>query len=152
MERTDRISREEAFLDIALVFAKRSTCERGQTGCVITLDNRIISTGYNGPTKGADHCGEGCNTSLPCTRSVHAEANAIYFAARNGIRLNGSVLYTTHSPCLKCCEAIVQAGIYLVIYMETFRETDGFRLLDENNVMYEMWINKNSTNQHKIVL
>jgi dCMP deaminase len=41
----------------------------------------------------------------------HAEANAIYNAARIGVALRGASIFVTKFPCLSCCNAIIQAGI-----------------------------------------
>lgn len=113
----DRITREQLNMQIAHVVSQRATCGRAKVGAVITTESgRIISTGYNGPLPEHSHCDRQCDISKPCTRSVHAEANAIYNAARHGISLQGSELYCTHRPCLKCFEAIVQSGIKTVLY------------------------------------
>jgi dCMP deaminase len=53
-------------------------------------------------------------------RSAHAEQNAINFAARYGISIEGATLYTTHYPCSWCAKSIVNAGIVRVIYDEDY--------------------------------
>lgn len=69
------------------------------------------------------------NKEAGCTIAVHAEANAIYFAARNGIRVNQSIIYCTTEPCQKCAEAIVQAGIAGCVYSQEYRIHAGIQLL-----------------------
>lgn len=119
----ERISRTELFMNIAYMISKRGTCGRLQVGCIIVKENRIISTGYNGPVKDAAHCNEfSCNVNESCTRAVHAEANAIYWAAKEGTKLKRCTIYCTHSPCEKCAEAIIQSGIKTVIYNKDFRD------------------------------
>lgn len=128
-----RISRNKLFLETAKLFAKRSSCLKKQVGCVIVKDKRIIATGYNGvlpglpPSSGLDDDGN--------THTVHAELNAIAFAAKEGIALKGSTIYCTLSPCEKCAEAIIQAGIINVVYDEEYRNTDGIYLLNQQNII-----------------
>jgi dCMP deaminase len=133
-----RISREDLFMEVAHTFAKRSTCERGQVGCVIVQDRRIVATGYNGSPPGAKHCNEvGCRTLFGrtgCQRTIHAEANAIAWAARHGVSTDGAILYCTHGPCLACAQLIASAGIVRVLYDKPYRLTEGVELLDELNI------------------
>jgi dCMP deaminase len=65
---------------------------------------------------------------------VHAEANALMFAARNGIETEGCKLYVTLSPCIECSKMIIQAGIKRVIYSEDYRITDGVDFLRKHGV------------------
>lgn len=125
-----RISTHTQMLKICGVIADRGTCGRLQVGCVIALENRIISTGYNGPLKGLPHCNETiCNLSNPCTRAIHAEMNAIMFAAKVGIKLQGATLYCTNQPCLQCATHILQTGINKVVYQYPYRDNSGLELL-----------------------
>lgn len=134
----NRISRDRLAIEVANLFSLRATCCRLKVGAVATLDGRIISTGYNGPV--GKHCNnELCDVNKPCERAIHAEANLIAYAAKNGISLNGSKLYITHSPCEKCCELIIQSGINHVVYKTAFRNTDGLLLLLENNIKVELY-------------
>jgi len=120
-----RLNRDEVNLNVALIVAQRGTCLRAKVGAVATLDNRIISTGYNGAPKGMPHCtSTSCTPDAPCLNSIHAEANLIYYAARKGVALEGAILYVTHSPCRKCSEAIIQSGIKEVVYLNKYRATD----------------------------
>jgi len=107
-------------------------------GCTVTKDGRIIVTGYNGSIKGLPHCtDENCNADNPCLNTVHAEANAISYAARFGISLIGATLYCTSGPCRKCAELIVQAGIQTVVYLTPYRTTEGIDLLMKCGVNVE---------------
>ncbi len=130
-----RISRDELFMDIAVAFSRRGTCPRASVGAVIVRDKRIIATGYNGAPAGMAHCNEvGCSIDEHrpgCQRAVHAEANAIAYAAREGISLAGSTIYTTHSPCVPCAQLIINAGIEMVVYNVAYRDQRGLELLDE---------------------
>lgn len=124
-----RIERDEVNIQVAHAMALRSTCLRKKVGCVITLEGRIIVTGYNGSASGVPHCEE-CN-GPGCDIAVHAEAGAISFAARKGIALEGSTLYVTMSPCKKCADLILNAGIKKVIYDEEYRDTQGIDYLKQ---------------------
>jgi dCMP deaminase len=93
-----------------------------KVGCVIVgTEREILSTGYNGFPRGIQ---EGQEDDPRTQRPVkyqwteHAERNAIYNAARNGIRLDGASLYTNWFPCSDCSRAIIQSGIKLVAGIE----------------------------------
>lgn len=116
----------------ATVISLRGTCERASVGAVIAREGRIISTGYVGAPSGLPHCTTvGCEVGNHggCTRTVHAEANAISFAARAGTSTDGSKLYCTHSPCLECAKLIINAGIIAVYFETPYRDTSGLALL-----------------------
>lgn len=140
-----RISREKLYIGIASLFSLRGTCGRLQVGCTIVKDGRTICSGYNGPPKVLDHTKTkdrdicNCNKDNPCERALHAEANAISFAAKHGISLDGSAIYCTHSPCLKCAELILSSGIYLVVYKEAFRDDAGILFLKDHNIIVKQY-------------
>lgn len=135
-----RITRDEMLMEIARIVARRSTCNRAQVGAVVAQDGRIVSTGYAGAPSGLPHCSpETCNTSAPCTRTVHAEAGAISYAARSGIRLEGATLYCTHCPCIDCAKLIINTGIKRVIYGQAYRKTEGLELLRTVGIIVEQW-------------
>lgn len=140
-----RITRDGMFFGICETIRKRSTCRRGKVGCIIVKDSRIVSMGYNGAPPGAPHCIEiGCdveenNHEAGCQRSIHAEANAIAHAARVGTSTEGGTLYSTHSPCLKCAQLIVSAGIQRVLYRTEYRRPEGLDLLRELGVGTIHW-------------
>lgn len=133
----ERISRDDLYMRIAWLFSLRGTCKRLQVGAVITKDGRIICSGYNGPAKDQGHCGPdiGCDMSKPCTHAIHAEANAIAYAARNGIALEGTTIYVTASPCIKCAELIVSAGIKVVKMGSEFRDSTGVAFLQSCGII-----------------
>lgn len=127
-----RPSRECTFLATAELFALRASCKRGSVGAVITINNRIVSTGYNGPVAGAVHCdAHTCDLSKPCIRAIHAELNAILAAAKAGISTDGGKLFCTTAPCYDCAKAILQAGIVEVHYMDNYRSNEGLKLLEQ---------------------
>ena len=119
MKRTDYISWDEYFMGIAMLAAKRSKDPSTQVGaCIVSPDNIIISTGYNGMPKGCSDDEfpwgrEGAETKYPYV--VHAELNAILNA--NGRDLRGSRLYVALFPCNECAKAIIQSGVQEVVYL-----------------------------------
>lgn len=140
-----RIDRNDLYINMAKLMAKRSTCGRGNVGVIIVnAEYRIIASGYNGPIKSLP-CEKICNTEIPCQESIHAEANAIYHAAKVGISLNGCILYCTHAPCKKCAEAIHQSGITKVYYLNSYRNNDGIDLLSKTHITIEQLHEKEPT-------
>lgn len=133
-----RISREFALMSVAMIMSRRSTCLRKQVGAVLAREGRILSTGYAGVPSGVPHCHPGiCNVEQPCTRTIHAEANAILYAARQGTETEGADLYTTVSPCPECAKMIVAAGIRRVYFYEAYRLTEGIDYLQAQNIYVE---------------
>ena len=131
-------------MDIAKLAATRSTCTRRSVGAVIVRNNNILFTGYNGAPTGIKHCEEETcirnvrsipsGTQLDICIGLHAEQNAIAFAAKEGIKLNGTILYTTTSPCAVCAKLIASSGISRVVYLETYRDTSGIDFLNKCGV------------------
>ena len=122
MKRNDYISWDEYFMGIAMLAAKRSKDPSTQVGaCIVSEENIIISTGYNGMPKGCsddefpwERSGEEeIETKYPYV--VHAELNAILNS--NGRDLRGSRIYVALFPCNECAKAIIQSGIKEVIYL-----------------------------------
>lgn len=129
--------RDLFFLQIAELYATRATCPRAHVGCVAVRDNRIIATGYNGSLKGAPHCEDvGCivGPDWGCTRTVHAEANVIAYAAKHGVSLSDCALFCTLSPCESCARLIVQSGITQVVCGERYRDESGMTVLRDGGV------------------
>lgn len=133
-EANSRIDRETMFMQITEVVAKRSTCLRARVGAIIIRDNRVVSIGYAGAPSRLDHClDKGCQVEGGhCIRTVHAEANAIAFAAKAGIPTDGAEMYITHSPCTNCAKLIINSGIRRVTYQEY--RGDGIELLDQAGI------------------
>lgn len=121
---SDRASWDEYFMAIAKQVATRSTCDRKHVGAVIVRDRTILSTGYNGSIRGLAHCDEEGHMMEDghCVRTVHAEANAIAQAARNGVRIDGADIYVTASPCWNCFKLIVNSGIKRICFGEFYRD------------------------------
>ncbi len=139
-----RPSRITSYARICLEISKRGTCGRAQVGCLIVKDNRIISTGFNGPLPNEAHCSsEVCDIHITCSRAVHAEVNALAFAAREGIATNGATLYCTYSPCESCAKLMVQAGILELVFMRDYKNSTGLGILKKQGIRIRK-VNENS--------
>lgn len=137
-DNNNRPSWNEHWLEIAKVIAKRSTCLRRRFGAVIINKNNVLlSTGYNGAPRHTPNCTDlgKCyrkERNIPSgahyekCRSVHAEANAIINAGREGVPINNTNLYLygenydsnetiEAKPCKMCRRMIINAGINKVI-------------------------------------
>ena len=125
---SERLAPDTYFMEIAEVVSKRSTCERRQIGAVIVKGKQIVSTGYNGAPAGHPHCHDvGCaRENVPSgerselCRAAHAEQNAINFAARYGIPIEGATIYSTTYPCSWCAKSIVNAGLTRVVFRDDY--------------------------------
>ena len=117
---------DEYFMELANTAAKRATCDRGRSGCVIVRDKHVLVTGYVGSPLGLPHCDdvghllkkithENGRVTQHCVRTVHAEQNAICQAARLGISLEKGTLYCRMTPCRTCAMLIINCGITRVV-------------------------------------
>lgn len=118
-----RPSWDETWLDVAVTVSQRSLCTRAQVGVVIVnAEDRIVSTGYNGPPKAFDHRGETCD--VWCERGAggeagancpasHAEQNAFMAADRS--QWQGGVLYVTGHVCAECTKLIANSGLARIV-------------------------------------
>jgi dCMP deaminase len=113
-----RATWDEYFMKIAEEVATRATCDRRHVGAVLARDRSILATGYNGSVRGLPHCDDAGHLMRDghCVRTVHAEANAVAQAARNGVRIDGSTLYCTILPCLSCMQLLANAGVLRIVY------------------------------------
>lgn len=129
-----RPNRDEIYMTVAHTFALRATCPRAQVGAVIVRGTHIIAHGYNGSPPGLLHCDEaGCvalENDQGCARAVHAEANALTYAARVGVMCDGATMFCTHEPCLRCAQLILAAGLRRVVYATPYRLHHGRDLLE----------------------
>lgn len=120
------------YMKLANELAGKSHCVRAHVGAVLAKDTRIISIGYNGPPAGTHNCDEewpieGCarDSKGSCSLALHAEQNAILYAAKNGSKVEGATLYTTLSPCIACARLILSSGIKLVYYSKSYASYKG---------------------------
>jgi dCMP deaminase len=123
---------DEIYMELANKLAKRSHCVKMHVGAVLCKDTRIISLGYNGPPAGTHNCDEewmdhGCprDSKGGCSLAIHAEQNAILYAAKNQATMDGATLYVTLSPCLACARIIFTSGIKVVYYQDSYADYKG---------------------------
>lgn len=114
-----RLGWDEYFMTIAYLISKRSSCDRLNVGCVITRDNMIISTGYNGHIAGTPHNSLVVNNHEQLT--IHAEVNAVCHSSKNGVSLKNSKAYVTHHPCVNCTKTLIAAGVVEIVYSEDYK-------------------------------
>jgi len=137
---------DEYFMEVMEAVSKRSTCDRGRSGCVIVKDKQILATGYVGSAAGDDHCDEvghlyekriheDGTVSEHCVRTIHAEQNAICQAAKNGIAIQGATVYQRMTPCSVCARMYVNSGIKQVICQKKYHDSkESERLLKKCGV------------------
>lgn len=113
----------ESYMEIAKILSKRSNCVGAQVGAIIVKDDRILSTGYNGTPKGYDNCCDVWGNQVYPEHyewskiyEIHAEQNAIIWAARKGISIEGAEIYSTMRPCTQCTKLIIGSGIKKIYY------------------------------------
>jgi dCMP deaminase len=140
---------DEYFMQVADVVSRRSTCIRRNIGAVIVKDKRILSTGYNGAPSGLPHCTQmGClrkELGVPSgerteiCRGLHAEQNALIQAAKYGISVEGSTIYSTAEPCSMCAKMLINAGITRVVYRDPYPDELSRRLFKESEMTVEQY-------------
>ena len=122
----NRPSWDEYFMEVAKAIAKRATCDRGRSGCVIAREKQILVTGYVGSPPGFPLCDgvghlfkkvahEDGTVTQHCVRTVHAEQNAICQAAKQGISIKEATLYCRMTPCRTCAMLIISCGITRIV-------------------------------------
>lgn len=129
------------FLKTAYLLGKQSKCVSHQVGAIIVKNERIISTGYNGTPKGFTNCDEvfeknnfnrEAHYTWSKTYEIHAEMNAIAFAAKYDIGIEGAEIYTILQPCDYCLKNIIAAGIKKIYY------TFSYDKAGKNNKLWEL--------------
>jgi dCMP deaminase len=140
-------------MNVAQVIAQRSQCSRKQVGAVVvTIDERVAATGYNGPPAGWSTPGGDCSEWCPRARgnndtghdytncvSVHAEMNALLYSSRRDVA--GGTLYVTTRPCLDCAKAIANSGVVRVVWpwgdTDPVLASEAFELLRDCGIRVE---------------
>lgn len=121
---------DQNFINIASEIATASKCVSKQVGAVIVKDGRILSTGYNGTPAGYINCCEHWDNEYTKdhhewskTYEIHAEMNAIIWAARKGISVEGATIYVTLEPCSECSKNLIASGIQRIVYLKPYEHT-----------------------------
>ncbi|MDO9275621.1 MAG: dCMP deaminase family protein [Lutibacter sp.] len=124
---------DQAYMRMALEWAKLSYCERKQVGAIIVKDRMIISDGFNGTPTGFENP---CEDKEGNTKwyVLHAEANAILKVASSTQSCKDSTLYITMSPCKECSKLIHQSGIKRVVYANAYKDETGLEFLEKAGV------------------
>ncbi len=135
------------FINIAAELASASKCVSKQVGAVIVKDGRILSTGYNGTPAGYVNCSDhwdGVYTKdhheWSKTYEIHAEMNAIIWAARQGISIEGATIYVTLEPCADCSKNIIASGIKRIVYERAYEHNHSdviSKFIKDNGVIIE---------------
>lgn len=138
---------DENFINIALEIASASKCVSKQVGAVIVKDGRILSTGYNGTPAGFQNCNEHWDNKYTKdhhdwskTYEIHAEMNAIIWAARKGISIEDGTIYVTLEPCSECSKNLIAAGIKRIVYDKAYEHTNSevvSKFIKDNGVTIE---------------
>lgn len=135
-----RLDWDSYFMMQAHVIATRSSCIKRHVGCVVVNDiNRIVSCGYNGQVTGFEHCDENICTrknvkpgeNLGVCRAVHAEQNAITYAAATSTNLSGCKWYCTTMPCIHCLKLILSLNPSLIMFREGYDQSTFDAILDD---------------------
>ena len=132
IRKTNRLSWDETFMNVAIVFTRRVSCQVVKTAAVyVNGDHQVISIGYNGPIRGGYNCDEvGCakidgnpkTGKLERCRGAHAEMNGIINAI-DPRALKGATLYSVKFPCFDCMKSLANAGIKEIVYFEKYLRT-----------------------------
>lgn len=116
------------FINIAYEIATWSKCVSKHTWAVIVKENRILSTWYNWTPAWYINCDEYWKWEYTKDHhdwsykyEIHAEMNALIWAARNGIKIEWATLYSTYQPCFDCTRAIIAAWIKKIVYKEKYK-------------------------------
>ncbi len=143
------MNHDKVFINVAREIATMSKCVSYKVGAVIVRDGRILSTGYNGTPAGYINCQDKfphyqpqfdreAHHKFSDKYELHAEMNAILFAAKTGIHIDGSIIYCTLQPCFECTKNLINSGIKTIVYGVRYDKTDNFEewltFLTENGI------------------
>ena len=138
---------DKNFINIATELATASKCVSKQVGAVIVKDGRILSTGYNGTPAGYTNCCDYWDNEYTSqhhewskTYEIHAEMNAIIWAAREGISIKDATIYVTLEPCSECSKNLIASGIKRIVYAKEYEHTNSAlvsKFIKDNGVIIE---------------
>ena len=138
---------DKNFINIAYELASASKCVSKQVGAVIVKDGRILSTGYNGTPAGYQNCcdywdGKYTKEHHEWSKQyeIHAEMNALIWAAREGISIKGATIYVTLEPCSECSKNLIASGIKRIVYDKPYEHTNSSivsKFIKDNGVIIE---------------
>ena len=141
--RPSRLTVDEYFDLIALIFACRGTCNRLRTATVLRDTNNIlIAGGYNGALSGLPHCDDIGHLMVEnhCIRTNHGEENAL-LNCLDLSRVENGVATIIGYPCFPCARKIVGKNVKRLRYIGTYENALGFdhvkELCDQKGVTIE---------------
>lgn len=155
---------DRVFISNAINLSYLSHCVSRQVGCVIALDGRTLVTGVNGTSQGDVNCDElfpsvgfdpVAHRIWSDDNEIHAELNAINFAAKHGISLDGATLYCSLQPCMQCSKNIPAVGIKRIVFDTFYDRVDNFQeqieYLARKGVIIEKLMNEQEL-KHKLAV
>ena len=129
----ERPTWDQYFKEIVQVTSKRSSCRRLNVGCILVLENRIVSQGYNGFLSGCEH--KSITRDGHEQAPLHAEQNAICDCSKRGVSCKGCIAYITHYPCIICARILLACGIKEIKYINDYKNDDLVEIFcDQMNV------------------
>ena len=133
------MSKSEKFYSLACYHAQLFSKDPNTKVAAMVIDknNNIASVGYNGLPRGFEETDNRWEKPNKYNYVVHAEANAIATAARNGVRLDGCSIITTLFPCNECAKLIIQAGINKVITSKPCKESTWLESFSFSKEMFD---------------
>lgn len=124
---------DDLYMAVAEIHEKLSKSKRRQVGACLVTSSGTILAGCNGLAPKGSNVLEYEEDGKLVTKEevIHAELSCILRAAREGVSVQGSTLYVTLSPCVRCAEMLVTAGIKRVVWRDSYRDPSGvFNLLN----------------------
>ncbi len=116
-----------SYIEMAHIYGSFSEAQRMKVGAIIVSPTgRIVGCGFNGCPAGVDNTCEHEDAEgklITHDHVIHAEVNAIFNATTPN--LEGSVIYLTDSPCIKCASAIKHKKFRMVIFDRPYRDQAG---------------------------
>ena len=126
---------DRIFIENASNLSLLSHCISRQVGCIIAKDGRTLATGINGTSENEVNCDElfdhdhsdmKAHRAWSDVHEIHAEMNAINWAAKHGRALNNSTLYCTLQPCLQCSKNIPAVGINRIVFRDFYDRVENY--------------------------
>lgn len=129
------------YWDMAIAASQSSQARKAKVGAIVVTATGMISPGWNGMPPGMDNDCEYYNDELQCWKTkpevIHAERNALDKMARQGIPVDGSIIFTTRAPCIDCAKSLMNLGIKAIYYLEPHSDMGGVRLLGKVGIYVE---------------
>lgn len=132
MTPADQITWDELWFTVARAVSYRSRCIRKCGSVIVTMDNRVVSVGYNGPPANLGGTEGSCSDWCPHARrkldgsdgehhygdcySVHSEVNALAFNDRRDS--DGGTIYITNLICWDCAKVVANSGLKRVAMLD----------------------------------